>query len=298
MAWRAVATSEIRAACMTGMSIARLISPAKSRNGADGVPIDGITRASVASLSMVPLMRLRKSMPSAVYCRSACTASSGPRPSSRRASGVWSWRTSSSIDIRMPTTNSGPTAARIAWMTRRGNAMRCSRLPPRRVGRGRSWPVTGTRRAGARSAGPRCRPARRRGSARAADDVVVDDAVEVPRLGHLGERAVGGLALRRGVDERQPVAGVVARAAAEVRHLAHDCRARLVHVVGQAPQPRHDVVAVEQQVAEGGRAVPRRRPPSRRSWSARPRHGPSRGGRAGSGPSAARPRSRPARARC
>ena len=56
--------SEIREACITGIPTARLISPAKSRNGADGVPIEGITRASVASLSIVPLMTLRKSTPS------------------------------------------------------------------------------------------------------------------------------------------------------------------------------------------------------------------------------------------
>ena len=68
---RAVATSEMREACITGTSTARLISPANSRCGADGVPIDGITFASVASLSIVPRMTLRKSMPSSTTRRGA-----------------------------------------------------------------------------------------------------------------------------------------------------------------------------------------------------------------------------------
>lgn len=63
-ACRAVATSAIREACITGTATARRISPAKSREGAAGVPIDGMTLASVASRSMVPLITLRKSMPS------------------------------------------------------------------------------------------------------------------------------------------------------------------------------------------------------------------------------------------
>ena len=43
MAWRAVATSLIRLACITGTPTARLISPANSRCGATGVPIGGMT---------------------------------------------------------------------------------------------------------------------------------------------------------------------------------------------------------------------------------------------------------------
>ena len=37
--------------------------------------------------------------------------------------------------------------------------------------------------------------------------------------------------------------------------LAHHRRAVLVHPVGQLAQPRHDLVLVDVQVAEGGRAV-------------------------------------------
>ena len=66
--------------------------------------MEGITFASVASLSIVPLMTLRKSMPSLDVLAQGrnCLGTLSP-------SGL-----SSSIDIRMPTTKSGPTAARTA----------------------------------------------------------------------------------------------------------------------------------------------------------------------------------------
>lgn len=51
---------------MTGMSTARLTAALKSRNGAAGVPMEGMTRASDASLSMCPLITETKSIPSAM----------------------------------------------------------------------------------------------------------------------------------------------------------------------------------------------------------------------------------------
>ena len=122
---------------MTGMSTSRRISPAKSRKGADGVPIEGMTRASVASLSMVPLITLSRSTPSCVNARSAVSASSRCRPSGR----------SSSMDMRIARTGSGPSAARTARMTRRGKAIRCSREPPHSSSR---WFVAGERKASSR----------------------------------------------------------------------------------------------------------------------------------------------------
>ena len=85
--------------------------------------------------------------------------------------------------------------------------------------------------------------------------VVVDDPVEVPLLGLLGEGAVGRLAHRRGRDGRQPVAGVVRGAPPEVGHLDHHGGAVFVDVVGELAEPRDDLVLVEVQVAEGRRAV-------------------------------------------
>ena len=82
--------------------------------------MDGIAFAKVASLSIEPRIVLTKSMPSSIYRRAASSASSKDSPPGR----------SSSIIMRIPTTKSGPTAERIARITRRGKAMRRARLPP------------------------------------------------------------------------------------------------------------------------------------------------------------------------
>ncbi len=99
--------------------------------------------------------------------------------------------------------------------------------------------------------------------------VVGTDAVEVPVFGLLGKTAVRRLADRRGCEHRQPVAGVPARAPPEVGELDHHRGAMLVAVVGQAFQPRHDLVAVGMQVAEGGRRIGRN---DRRAGGHRQRH--------------------------
>ena len=83
------------------------------------------------------------------------------------------------------------------------------------------------------------------------------DAVHVPFLGHLREGAVRGLADRGREHHRQPVPVVVARASPQVGDLAHHPGTVLVHVVGQLAQPRHDLVLVDVQVAERGRALRR-----------------------------------------
>jgi hypothetical protein len=162
----------------------------------------------------------------------------------------------SSSDIRMPTTKSGPTASRTARITRRGNAMRFSRPPPHSSSR---WLVAGERKLSNRwpyaSSSMPSRPPSlatdRRGG------VVGDDPVQVPGLGGLREGAVRGLAQRRGGHHREPVAGEVAGTAAEMGDLAHDGGPGLVHLVGEPAQPRDDVVAVQEQVAERRRAVGR-----------------------------------------
>ena len=121
IAWRAVATSLMRAAWNTGMPSAARTSPAKSRWGAAGVPWIGITSASAASVSMWPRITLRKSTwPRATRRRPISSPSSRERP----------WSQASSATIRMPTMKSGPTAARIASSTWKVKRSRLSRLPP------------------------------------------------------------------------------------------------------------------------------------------------------------------------
>ena len=91
------------------------------------------------------------------------------------------------------------------------------------------------------------------GSAR----IVGDDAVEVPVLGLLGKGAMRRLAHRRGRQHRQPVGLVPAGAAAEMGELDHHLAVVLVAGIGELGEPRHDLVAIGMQIAEGGRAVAR-----------------------------------------
>ena len=89
----------------------------------------------------------------------------------------------------------------------------------------------------------------------AARGVGLDDARDVPVLGLLGERAMRRLADRRGREHRQPVAVVPVGAPAEMGDLDHHRASVLVAVVGEPPEPGHDLVPIGVQVAEGGRAV-------------------------------------------
>ncbi len=121
MAWRAVATSAMRAAWNTGNFVSARTSPAKSRCGADGMPCTGMTFDSAASVSIWPRMMLRKSMrPEAASRRAISTPSSRLRPFSQ----------SSSATMRMPTMKSGPTASRTASSTRKVKRSRLSSEPP------------------------------------------------------------------------------------------------------------------------------------------------------------------------
>ena len=79
-----------------------------------------------------------------------------------------------------------------------------------------------------------------------------DDALDIPVLGLLGKSAVGRLADRRGGQYRQPVRLVPVGAPAEMGKLDHRRRAMVAALVGQPPQPRHDLVPVGMQIAEGG----------------------------------------------
>ena len=86
-AWRAVATSGIRAAWKVGMPVAFLTSPAKSRCGALAIPWIGITSVIAGSVWMRPRITFRKStcpvaarrreisMPSAASMPPFCTSS-------------------------------------------------------------------------------------------------------------------------------------------------------------------------------------------------------------------------------
>ena len=85
--------------------------------------------------------------------------------------------------------------------------------------------------------------------------VLGHDALDVPVLGLLRDRPVGRLPHGRGCHDGQPVVLGPTRPPAEVRELDHAGRAVLVDLVGHPPQPRHDLVAVGVEVAEGRRAV-------------------------------------------
>ena len=190
-AYRAVATSEIREACITGIVDGAPDLAGEARGTAPtGVPIDGITRARVASLSIVPLMTLRKSMPSSTYSRSASSASARgrvPRGCPRPSTSGCRRRSRARRLLARPV------------MTRRGNAIRCleaaAELVVAPVGRRREERVEEVPVGLQLDA---VEPGR--DAALGGRDVVVDDAVEVPGLGDLREAAVGRLAQGRGVD--------------------------------------------------------------------------------------------------
>ncbi len=128
--------------------------------------------------------------------------------------------------------------------------------------------------------------------------VVGDDARDVPVLHRLGERAMRGLAHRRGRDHRQPVRLVPRRPPAEMGDLDHHGGAMRVAVVGQVGAAR----ARSRPCRRAGCRTPgglsgetTAEPPSS---SARCRPWPFRRGTGGSGLSACHPRRRSARARC
>ncbi len=87
--------------------------------------------------------------------------------------------------------------------------------------------------------------------------VGLDHPRDVPVLHGLREGAVRRLAHVRRRDHRQPVRLAPARAAAEMRDLDHHRRAMRMDVVGEFLQPAHDLVPVEEDVAERLRAVRR-----------------------------------------
>jgi hypothetical protein len=94
--------------------------------------------------------------------------------------------------------------------------------------------------------------------------VVGDDAVDVPVLDRLRKRPMGRLADRGGRQHRQPVRLVPGGAPAEMGDLDHHRRTMRVALVGQAAQPGHDLVLVDEQVAEHRRAVRRHHGRARR----------------------------------
>ncbi|MCY1239248.1 hypothetical protein D9M72_520320 [compost metagenome] len=131
IAWRAVATSAMRAAWKTGNFVAALTSPAKSRCGEAAMPWIGMTLVKGASWSICPRMMLRKStLPEFARRRAISMPSSFDNPFSQ----------SSSATIRMPTMKSGPTDLRMASSTMWVKRRRLSSEPPKSSSR---WLVAG-----------------------------------------------------------------------------------------------------------------------------------------------------------
>ena len=259
MAWRAVATSEMRAAWNTGNFVAARTSPAKSRCGEERMPVIGMTFVSAASVSIEPRMMFRKSnLPDAASRRAISTPSSFDRPFSK----------SSSATMRMPTMNS--VADRLAHRVDHppGEAQpvveRAAIFVVAPVGGRRPEAVHQM----AVSLELDAVEARRLHPLRGSS-IVGDDALDVPVLGLFGKARCAGSRTGEADEHRQPVGLVPAGAAAEMRELDHHLAVMLVAGVGKLPQPRHDLVAIGLQIAECGRAVARH---DRRARGHRQRH--------------------------
>ena len=245
IAWRAVATSWMRAAWKVGRRVSARTSPAKSRCGAERSPMPGMTRLSPSSVSIWPRITLRKSIsPEPVSRRAIAMPSSRLRPRSQ----------SSSQTSRAPRRKSGPTRRRTASNTAMPNLQavveRSAIFVLALVGGRR--PELIDEMAVAFEFEP-IEPAGLHPLGRVG--VSLDHAGEVPILHRLGEGAVGGLADRRGRDDGQPVVLAPARAAAEMGDLDHHRGALVMDVVGQFLQPAHAFVLVEKDIAERLRAV-------------------------------------------
>ncbi len=87
--------------------------------------------------------------------------------------------------------------------------------------------------------------------------VGLDDARDIPILHDFGEGAMRRLAHVRRRNHRQPIGLAPARSPAKMGDLDHHRRAMRVDVLGQLPQPRHDLVLVDEDVAERLRTVRR-----------------------------------------
>ena len=120
IAYRAVGTSAIFPACITGTFSFCLISPMSSKCGADAMPMIGIMRVKRASESMEPPSALITSTPPSIMSCATVNSSPGLRPFSRSSSKL----------IRALITKSSGTAARMALMTSSGYRIRFSCEPP------------------------------------------------------------------------------------------------------------------------------------------------------------------------
>ena len=85
--------------------------------------------------------------------------------------------------------------------------------------------------------------------------VIFDHAFDIPILHHLGKGAVRGFAVGTRRNRRQPVPLVPVRAAAQMGQLDHGRTAMFVQGIRQFADPRHDLVAIGQDVVEDGRTV-------------------------------------------
>jgi hypothetical protein len=84
-----------------------------------------------------------------------------------------------------------------------------------------------------------------------------DCPLDVPVFHHFGKGAMRGFAHIGWRDHRQPVVLRPARPAAQMGDLDHHCGAVRMDVVGELAEPAHDLVLVEQDVAERLRTVGR-----------------------------------------
>ena len=247
IAWRAVATSVMRAAWNTGRPVAARISPAKSRCGADGMPMIGIVSSSALSVSMWPRTTLRKSTrPASAKRRPIAKPSSFVRPIVPALVAGHADADQELVADRL--------AHRLEHAQGEAHPVLEAAAPLVVAPVGRRRPeLVGQVAVGVDLAAVEPGRLHPRGGRR----VVGDDALDVPLLDRLGEAAVRGLADRRRRQHRQPVGLVPGGAPAEVGELDHHRRPVLVALVGELPHPGDDLVLVGQEVAEDRRRIRR-----------------------------------------
>ncbi len=278
MAWRAVATSLMRAAWNTGNFVggAHLAGEVEMRRGLHAGHRDDIGKRRV--VIDVALMILRKSMrPESLKRRQMSMPSSRVSPCSQ----------SSSAAMRRPTRKSGPTRhahgfqhaeAETQAVVERAAIIVAAAVGGRRPEAVHQMAVAlefETIEAGGLHAFGRI-------------GIVLDDALDVPVLHLLWKGAVGGLADRRGGEDREPVGLVPRGAAAEMGELDHHRGAMVVALLGQASSATARSRPCRRGDCRRRAANPARRRPIPPSWSARCRPSPSPHDRGGSGPWACR----------
>ena len=85
--------------------------------------------------------------------------------------------------------------------------------------------------------------------------IVFDHALDIPILHHLGNSAMCGFTVRACRNRRQPIPLVPVGAASQMRQLDHRRAAVFVQGIGQLADPRHDLVAIGEDIVKDRRGL-------------------------------------------